>query len=285
MRITEKLKLSKQLISFEVFPPKTYSSFESIERSVRELASFLPDFMSVTYGAGGGTSEYTLKIASMIKNELNTASIAHLTCASTPKDKIALMLERLKENNIENVFALRGDLPENYNERVGDYYDYASDLVKVIKAYGFFDIGAACYPEGHPESGSLKEDMEHLKYKTDCGVDFLTTQMFYDNGLFYDFLDRACQKQINVPVLAGIMPITSISQVDRIIYLSGTKIPKELNIIFEKYKNDPESFQKATLDYAINQVNDLLKNGVNGIHIYTMNKPFVAETLLKGISR
>ncbi|MCH5192067.1 MAG: methylenetetrahydrofolate reductase [NAD(P)H] [Oscillospiraceae bacterium] len=285
MRITEKLKLSKQLISFEVFPPKTDIAFESIEKSVRELAAFSPDFMSVTYGAGGGTSEYTVKIASMIKNKLNTTSIAHLTCASTTKEKISEMLCRFKENNIENVLALRGDIPENFNERVGDYYEYASELVKVIKSHDCFDIGAACYPEGHPESSSPEEDLEHLKYKTDCGVDFLTTQMFFDNGLFYDFLDRACQKQINVPIFAGIMPITGINQVDRIIRLSGAKIPNELETILKKYENDPDSLQKATVDYGINQINDLLKNGVRGVHIYTMNKPFVAKAVLKGISR
>ena len=285
MKITEKLKLSKQLISFEVFPPKTDVAFESIEKSVRELAAFSPDFMSVTYGASGGTSEYTLKIASMIKNELGTASIAHLTCASTTKEKISEMLERFKENNIENILALRGDLPENLNERVGDYYEYASDLVKVIKAHNCFDIGAACYPEGHPESSSPEEDLENLKYKTDCGVDFLTTQMFFDNDVFYDFLNKARQKQINVPIFAGIMPITSINQVDRIIRLSGARMPTELESVFEKYKNAPNNLQKATLDYAVRQINDLLENDVKGVHIYTMNKPYVAEAVLKGISR
>lgn len=274
-----------RLVSFEVFPPKTDSAFDSIEWAVRELAAFNPDFMSVTYGAGGGTSQYTVKIASLIKNRLDTTALAHLTCASTPKDKITEILNTLKENNIDNILAMRGDIPVGFEKPHGEYYTYASELISEIKEYGCFDIGGACYPECHPECESLDRDIEHLKIKVDCGVDFLISQLFYDNGTYYSFLDKVRKKGIYVPVFAGIMPITNIKQIDRITCLSGTKLPKKMQDILEKYKDSPEDLQKAGLDFAINQINDLLANGVNGIHIYTMNKLFVARTVLKGINK
>ena len=285
MRITEKLTVKDSLVSFEVFPPKTDSAFDSIERSVRELAAFNPDFMSVTYGAGGGTSQYTVKIASLIKNKLDTTALAHLTCASTTKEQIADILESLKSHNIDNDLALRGDLPENFSSRSGNYYDYAYELVTEIKKYGYFDVGAACYPECHTECDSLEKDIENLKKKVDCGVDFLITQLFYDNDVFYSFIEKMRKKGVFVPVFAGIMPITNIKQIDRIISLSGTKIPDEVNAFLNKYSDNPESLHKAGLDFAVKQVNDLLKNGVQGVHIYTMNKPLTAETVLKGMPR
>ena len=285
MRITEKLMVKDQLISFEVFPPKTDSAFDSIEWSVRELAAFNPDFMSVTYGAGGGTSQYTTKIASLIKNRLDTTALAHLTCASTPIDTINQILDTLKENHIDNVLAMRGDIPQGFEKPQGEYYNYAYELVKHIKEYGYFDIGGACYPECHPECDTLEKDIENLKNKVDCGVDFLITQLFYDNDTFYSFLEKVRKKSIYAPVFAGIMPITNIKQIDRIIGLSGTKLPDEVKAFLEKYSDNPEDLEKAGLEFAINQINDLLSNGVNGIHIYTMNKPYVARTVLKGINR
>lgn len=285
MRITEKLMVKDQLISFEVFPPKTDSAFESIEWSVRELSAYNPDFMSVTYGAGGGTSQYTTKIASLIKNRLDTTALAHLTCASTPKDKIKEILDTLKDNHIDNILAMRGDIPVGYEKPVGEYYDYAYELVECIKDYGYFDIGGACYPECHPECDNLDKDIDHLKIKFDCGVNFFITQLFYDNQVFYDFLEKVRKKGIYAPVFAGIMPITNIKQIDRIITLSGTKIPENVSCFLEKYKDSPEDLEEAGLDYAIKQINELLNNGVNGIHIYTMNKPYVAKTILKGISK
>ena len=285
MRITEKLMVKDQLISFEVFPPKTDSAFDSIEWSVRELAAFNPDFMSVTYGAGGGTSQYTTKIASLIKNRLDTTALAHLTCASTPIDTINQILDTLKENHIDNVLAMRGDIPQGFEKSQGEYYNYAYELVKHIKEYGYFDIGGACYPECHPECDTLEKDIENLKNKVDCGVDFLITQLFYDNDTFYSFLEKVRKKSIYAPVFAGIMPITNIKQIDRIIGLSGTKLPDEVKAFLEKYSDNPENLEKAGLEFAINQINDLLSNGVNGIHIYTMNKPYVARTVLKGINR
>lgn len=285
MRITEKLMVKDQLVSFEVFPPKTDSAFDSIEWSVRELAAFNPDFMSVTYGAGGGTSQYTTKIASLIKNRLDTTALAHLTCASTTKEQIDGILDTLKANNIDNILAMRGDIPQGFEKPAGEYYTYASELVSHIKEYGYFDIGGACYPECHPECESLEKDIDHLKIKFDCGVDFFITQLFYDNNIFYDFLEKVRKKDIYAPVFAGIMPITNIKQIDRIISLSGTKIPPEVNAFLEKYKDSPEELEKAGLDFAISQINNLLENGVNGIHIYTMNKPKTARTVLKGISK
>ena len=285
MRITEKFMVKDQLISFEVFPPKTDSAFDSIEWSVRELAAFNPDFMSVTYGAGGGTSQYTTKIASLIKNRLDTTALAHLTCASTPIDTINQILDTLKENHIDNVLAMRGDIPQGFEKPQGEYYNYAYELVKHIKEYGYFDIGGACYPECHPECDTLEKDIENLKNKVDCGVDFLITQLFYDNDTFYSFLEKVRKKSIYAPVFAGIMPITNIKQIDRIIGLSGTKLPYEVKAFLDKYSDNPEDLEKAGLEFAINQINDLLSNGVNGIHIYTMNKPYVARTVLKGINR
>ena len=285
MRITEKLMVKDQLISFEVFPPKTDSAFDSIEWSVRKLAAFNPDFMSVTYGAGGGTSQYTTKIASLIKNRLDTTALAHLTCASTPIDTINQILDTLKENHIDNVLAMRGDIPQGFEKPQGEYYNYAYELVKHIKEYGYFDIGGACYPECHPECDTLEKDIENLKNKVDCGVDFLITQLFYDNDTFYSFLEKVRKKGIYAPVFAGIMPITNIKQIDRIIGLSGTKLPDEVKAFLDKYSDNPENLEKAGLEFAINQINDLLSNGVNGIHIYTMNKPYVARTVLKGINR
>ncbi len=274
-----------RLVSFEVFPPKTDSAFESIEWSVRELAAFNPDFMSVTYGAGGGTSQYTTKIASIIKNRLDTTALAHLTCASTPKNQIDNILNTLKENNIDNILAMRGDIPKGYEKPQGEYYTYACELISHIKEYGSFDIGGACYPECHPECENLEKDIENLKNKVDCGVDFLITQLFYDNDVFYSFIEKVRKKGIYAPVFAGIMPITNIKQIDRIIGLSGTRLPNEVTEFLNKYRDNPDDLQKAGLDFAIKQINNLLYNGVNGIHIYTMNKPYVARTVLKGINR
>ncbi len=285
MRITEKLMVKDKLISFEVFPPKTDLAFGSIEWAVRELAAFNPDYMSVTYGAGGGTSQYTTKIASLIKNRLDTTALAHLTCASTPKDKIYEILDTLKENNIDNILAMRGDIPAGLERAKGDYYSYAYELVTEIKKYGCFDVGGACYPECHPESESLEKDIEHLKLKFDCGVDFFITQLFYDNDVFYSFMEKVRAKKVYAPVFAGIMPFTNIKQLERITCLSGAQIPAEMKNFIEKYKENPDDLKKAGLEFATKQINDLLENGVNGIHIYTMNKPDVAKTILKGIPR
>lgn len=285
MKISEKLKKDYQPISFEVFPPKSDTAFELIKKSVCEIASLKPDFMSVTYGAGGGTSAYTADLASMIKNELGVTALAHLTCASTTKADIKRNLDNLKNSGIENILALRGDLPENFDRQTGDYYEYASQLVKFIKKYGDFCVGGACYPDGHPECESIDRDIENLKHKVSCGADFLITQLFFDNEIFYSFSDKAVKKGIEAPIIAGIMPITSIKQIDRICALSGTKLPSEVVSFLDRYKDDADSLMKAGLDFAICQINGLLSHGAAGIHIYTMNKPFTAKTVLRGIKR
>lgn len=285
MKISEKLKKDYQPISFEVFPPKIDTAFENIKKSVCEIASLKPDFMSVTYGAGGGTSAYTADLASMIKNELGVTALAHLTCASTAKADIKRNLDRLKNSGIENILALRGDLPENFDRQTGDCYEYASQLVSFIKEYGDFCVGGACYPEGHPECESVDRDIENLKHKVSCGADFLITQLFFDNEAFYSFSDKAVKKGVEAPIIAGIMPITSIKQVDRICALSGTRLPAEVVSFLDRYKDDAESLMKAGLDFAIDQINGLLSHGAAGIHIYTMNKPFTAKTVLRGIKR
>ena len=282
MKISDKFKSDKTLFSFEVFPPKTDSQFDTIESAVSELTKLSPEFISVTYGAGGGTSDYTIRIASDIKNKMGTDAIAHLTCISTPKDRIDQYITSLKENNIENVLALRGDMPPaDFVYPKGEYFKHASDLVSYIKSKEDFCVAAACYPEGHTESRSLTEDINNLKIKVDSGVDYLTTQLFYDNNAFYNFMDMITAKGIKVPVLAGIMPITNFNSIDRTIKLSGTSIPSEVSVFISRYKDDHQSLLKAGMEYACKQINELVSFGVNGIHIYTMNKPFIAEQIVR----
>ena len=284
MKLSELMNKRIPTLSFEVFPPKTTDGYESVEKATEEIAKLNPDFMSVTYGAGGSTSDFTVSIASNIQNNMGVNTLAHLTCVKADKKTIFDTLDTLKANNIENILALRGDIPDGFDRNSMDY-KYASEMIRDIKEYSDFCIGGACYPECHPECDSLEKDIDNLKIKVDCGVDFLITQLFYDNELFYSFLDKVRNKGIIAPVFAGIMPITNIKQIDRIISLSGTKLPKEVSVFLEKYKDSPEDLEKAGLDFAIKQINDLLYNGVNGIHIYTMNKPYVARTVLKGINK
>lgn len=282
MRITEKLLVKKRLISFEIFPPKASTPFDSVEMTMRELAAFNPDFISVTYGAGGDGSYGTEKIAEFLKNRLDTTALAHLTCINTDKSEIHNIVNRLKENNVDNILALRGDLPTAYTPSVSSF-KYACELIQYIKEFNSFDIGGACYPEGHSECCSLEKDIENLKYKVNCGTDFLISQMFYSNDVFLSFLDKIRKKGIEVPVFAGIMPITNYKQVERIVELSGAQLPSKVNNIINKYKDNPTDLKKAGIDFAVEQINDLIDNGVEGIHIYTMNKPFIAKSILKEI--
>ena len=273
-----------QLISFEVFPPKTDSAFDSIEWSVRELAAFNPDFMSVTYGAGGGTSQYTTKIASLIKNRLDTTALAHLTCASTPIDTINQILDTLKENHIDNVLAMRGDIPQGFEKPQGEYYNYAYELVKHIKEYGYFDIGGACYPEVHPESSNQAEDIRYLKEKVDAGCSFLTTQMFFDNNLLYNFLYKIREQGITVPIIPGIMPITNAKQMKRSIQMSGCFVPQRFKSLLDKFGSSPAAMKQAGIAYATDQIIDLYANGIKNVHVYSMNNPDVAEKIQSNLS-
>ena len=282
MKISEILKQNKRTISFEVFPPKSDANFESIRLATEEIASLSPAYMSVTYGAGGGRSRYTIDIARNIEEKYSIPTLAHLTCVSSTKDIVAEKITEMKAAGIENIMALRGDIPSE-----GDYprdYRYAYQLIEELRSAGVFCIGGACYPEGHPESLSPEQDLINLKYKVDCGLDFLTTQMFFANDLYYKFLDKATSAKINIPIIPGIMPVTSVSQIDRIVALSGSYLPKEFMSMVEKYADDPESMRQAGILYATEQAFDLYKNGVSNVHVYSMNKPFVAIEVLKNIS-
>ena len=282
MKISEILTNTRRSLSFEVFPPKSDSSFESVREATERIASLSPSFMSVTYGAGGGTSKYTLAIAKEIREKYGVPSLAHLTCVSSSKETVRARIRDMKELGIENVMALRGDIPDGMEMASRDYR-YAVELVKELKEAGGFCIGGACYPEGHPESKSLDEDIFRVKEKVDSGLDFLTTQMFFDNSLYYRFLDRAEKAGINVPIVPGIMPITSVMQIERVVALSGSFLPKEFLSMVEKYGSDPVSMKNAGIEYATRQSEGLFSYGVKNVHVYSMNKPDVARQILENL--
>ena len=284
MKIKERLQENKVHISFEVFPPKTDAGFESVMGAVEKIAALKPSYISVTYGAGGGTSKNTVKIASHIKKDLGVPSLAHLTCASSTREEVHAVIDRLKEEGIENILALRGDIPKDASFPIPGQYHYASELIRDIKEQGDFCIGAACYPEGHVESASKTEDILHLKEKVDCGVDFLTTQMFFDNSILYNFLYRIREKGITVPVLPGIMPVTNGKQIARICSLSGTVLPQRFLAVVDKFGDNPAAMQQAGIAYATDQIIDLIANGIQNIHIYSMNKPEVAAAIMANLS-
>lgn len=237
----------------------------------------------MTYGAGGGTSKNTVKIASHIK-ELGVTSLAHLTCVSSTKDEVHKVIEELKEQKIENILALRGDRPKDMAFPLPGQYRYACELIEDIKTQGEFCIGAACYPEGHVETEHKKDDIMNLKHKVDCGVDFLTTQMFFDNNILYNFLYRIREKGITIPVLPGIMPITNAKQMKRTLELSGTVLPQRFVAILDRFGEDPEAMKQAGIAYATDQIIDLIANGINHVHVYSMNKPEVAAAIMSNLS-
>lgn len=283
MKISSILEKNKVTVSFEVFPPKKADSYESVETAVREIAKLSPSFMSVTYGAGGGTSAYTVSIASDLQNNQKVNALAHLSCVSTPKDKIVKLLDELRANNVENILALRGDIPDTGIPEF-DHYNYASELTAAIKEYGGFCIGGACYPEGHPESLNKKEDILNVKKKVDAGCEFLTTQMFFDNNILYNYLYRIREQEIRVPVIAGIMPVTRAAQVSRICKMSGTILPSRFRAIVDRFGDNPKAMKQAGVAYATDQIIDLIANGVGHIHVYTMNQPDVAEAIMNNLS-
>lgn len=287
MKISNLLKSEKISLSFEVFPPKTSDSFDAVEKAVDEIASLLPSFMSVTYGAGGGTSRYTLDIAKEISDKYGVPTIAHLTCVSSSRESVSKQIEAIHEAGIENVLALRGDIPKGMenDDRSGWDYKHATDLIAELRqARPDFCIGGACYPEVHPESRNSKEDILHLKEKVEAGCEFLTTQMFFDNALFYSFLYRIREAGITVPVIPGIMPITNAKQVERAISLSGSFMPQRFRSIVDRFGDEPDAMMQAGIAYATDQIIDLFANGINHIHVYSMNKPHVARTILGNLS-
>lgn len=284
MSIADILNSKKVSLSFEVFPPKKKEALESIKETALSLTKLNPDFISVTFGAGGTTQGYTAEIAEAIENN-GTTSLAHLTCVRSTLEDLEATIADLKKRNIKNVLALRGDLPKDAAEGENVFpsgYTHASDLVTLLKKEGLC-VGGACYPEGHPESSSRETDIDLLKYKVDAGVDFLTTQMFFDNDMLYSFLYRLQSAGIHVPVLAGIMPITNANQVSRMVDLSNAYIPRKLLAICDRFRDSPQAMMQAGIAYATDQIIDLISNGVRGIHIYTMNKPEIAGAIIKNV--
>ena len=283
MKISEILKNNKVTISYEVFPPKEWTKIADTKAVIKEMVKDKPAFMSVTYGASGTTSGYTTEIANAIKQG-GVSPLSHLTCLTSTKEKISSVLDELEANGIENILALRGDIPKDFKISETQYYHHASELISEIKARDKFCIGGACYPEVHPESPNRVEDIARLKDKVDCGLDFITTQMFFDNDVFYNFREMCAIKEINIPIIAGIMPITNANLIKRSIELSNSSVPKKFKKIVERFGDNPDAMKQAGIIYATDQIIDLMANGVNNIHIYTMNKPDVAHKIMEGLS-
>ena len=286
MKIRDLLKQNTLSLSFEVFPPKTESGFDSVKTATEEIARLKPAFMSVTYGAGGGTSRYTLDIAKNIKAQYGVPTLAHLTCVSSTHQTVAEKIAAIREAGIENVMALRGDIPadKQQEDRSNWDYRYAIDLIRELKAAGDFCVGGACYPEIHPESETQAEDIRYLKEKVDAGCDFLTTQMFFDNNLLYNFLYKIREAGITVPIIPGIMPITNGNQVERAIQLSGSFVPQRFKSLVDKFGTNPDAMKQAGIAYATDQIIDLYANGIKNVHVYSMNKPDVAAKIMENLS-
>ena len=287
MKIKDLLNTGKLSLSFEVFPPKTETAFENVKSATEEIAKLKPSFMSVTYGAGGGTSKYTLDIAKNIKELYGVPTLAHLTCVSSTKKTVGEKIREIKEYGIENIMALRGDIPDSlkYDDRSGWDYSHAIDLIRELKESNpDFCIGGACYPEIHPESANQKEDIKRLKEKVDAGCDFLTTQMFFDNNLLYNFLYKIREAGITVPVIPGIMPITNSNQIERAIKLSGSFMPRRFISLVDKFGHNPRAMMQAGIAYATDQIIDLYANNITNVHVYSMNKPEVAEKIQHNLS-
>ena len=287
MKLTQLFTDGKLHLSFEVFPPKTDAAFDTVKNSVEKIAELKPSFISVTYGAGGGTSQYTLDIAKLIAERHGVPSLAHLTCVSSSKESVHRQIEAIKAAGIRNVMALRGDLTPELEASDRSRWDYrhASDLIAELRACGAdLCIGGACYPEVHPESADSREDILHLKEKVEAGCDFLTTQMFFDNALYYSFLYRIREAGITVPVLPGIMPITNAKQLERAVKLSGSFIPHRFMALVDRFGENPLSMEQAGIVYATGQIIDLFANGILNVHVYTMNKPHVAARIMENLS-
>ena len=287
MKLSKLLQSEKLTLSFEVFPPKTDTAFASVEAATEEIAKLKPAFMSVTYGAGGGTSKYTLDIARGIKERYGVPTLAHLTCVSSTRETVLERIGDMKRVGIENVMALRGDIPADMKDqdRSRWHYRHAVELVRELKESGAdFCIGGACYPEIHPESADQREDIRYLKEKVDAGCDFLTTQMFFDNNLLYNFLYKIREAGITVPVIPGVMPITNGKQVERAVNLSGSFVPQRFKALVDKFGNDAAAMKQAGIAYATDQIIDLFANGIRNVHVYSMNKPDVAAAIWNNLS-
>lgn len=286
MLIKDLFKTKQTTISFEVFPPKKDSSYDGVANAVKQISRENPDYMSVTYGAGGGTSSNTMSIASYMQRELNTTALAHLSCVSSSREEVGQLIDALLENNIRNILALRGDIPDGNEFPGAGHYKYAYQLVEEIKSRDSgVCVAGACYPEGHIECSNKDKDLDYLKAKVDSGCDFLITQMFFDNNVLYKFLYKALKKQIDVPVVAGVMPVTNSRQIERICALAGTSLTPKFKMILDKFGDNPDALRQAGVAYATNQIVDLIANGVNGIHVYTMNNPAIAKQIKENLSQ
>ena len=281
MKIKELLARDQITFSCEIFPPKKDLEFSGIHKIVDQIHDLGADFISVTYGAGGSTSKKTLEVASYIQDTHHTPALAHLTCCGATKEDIARRVQEMKARGIENVLALRGDLPQDY---VPGPYTYAIELIRDIKTQGDFCVGAACYPEGHVECAHKEQDIGFLKEKVEAGCDFLTTQMFFDNNVYYNFLYRVLAAGIQVPVIPGIMPVINAKQIKRSCELSGTVLPPRFKAIADKFAEDPQAMEQAGIAYATEQIIDLIANGVKYIHLYTMNRPQTAAKIVANLS-
>ena len=287
MKISELLKNESLSLSFEVFPPKTETAFDSVKTATEEIARLRPAFMSVTYGAGGGTSRYTLDIARDIKARYGVPTLAHLTCVSSTRQTVRERIADMKAAGIQNVMALRGDIPAGMEnaERGGWDYHHAVELVRELKeSDADFCVGGACYPEIHPESADQKTDIRYLKEKVDAGCEFLTTQMFFDNNLLYNFLYKIREAGITVPIIPGVMPITNGGQIERAMKLSGSFMPQRFKSLVDKFGHDPDAMKQAGIAYATDQIIDLYANGITNVHVYSMNKPDVAAKIQSNLS-
>lgn len=283
MKVSELLKSDKITVSCELFPPKAGGEFAAAKAVVADMAKLSPAYMSVTYGAGGTNCDNMVSIANEVQGVNGVTALAHLTCVASGRDRIRDVLTELKDSGIENVLALRGDMPIDGGTPSQDF-KHACDLMREIRDFGGFCIGGACYPEGHPEAESLERDIECLKLKEECGCEFLTTQMFFDNNILYSFMYKLLRAGISIPVTAGIMPVTNSNQITRICKLSGALLPQRFRAIVERFADNPSAMRQAGIAYATDQIIDLIANGVNHIHIYTMNRPDIAGSIMANLS-
>lgn len=284
MKIRDLITQDKATLSFEVFPPKKDTDFADVEAAALGIAALKPDYMSVTYGAGGSTKGHTIQLAREIQEKYDVPTIAHLTCVCASKEGIKTALADMKNAGIENILALRGDIPKNYDGQVFAEFSHASELVELIKETGDFCVGGACYPEVHPDSANKHDDIAGLKKKVDAGCDYLTTQMFFDNNIFFNFMYRVREAGINVPIIPGIMPITKRVQVGNAVKLSGCNVPERFKSIVDAFGDTEAAMRQAGIAYATDQIIDLMANGVKHIHVYSMNKPEVAAGIQKNLS-
>ena len=278
MEITQLYKQNQPAMSCEIFPPKEFSKVEEVKRVVDGLCAIRPAYISVTYGAAGNTPHFTRELSQYVEKG-GVPALSHLTCINNPIQQVKAVLDELEAAEIRNVLALRGDLPQGMEFPKKGHYLHAWELIAAIKKRGGFSVGAACYPEGHPEAPSRDKDLEYLRMKQDAGADFFTTQMFFDNNVLYQFLFRALKKGVSLPISAGVMPVVRAKQIRRIVALSGASLPPRFLTILDRFGDDPASMEKAGVAYATDQIIDLIANGVNHIHLYTMNRPDIAAAI------